>query len=101
MEDKTYALVMHTPLGNRRGSVTLHFSGPSLTGELTLLTRTSPICQGSRSGRHLQFQGEIPTVVGSVPYQASGTVTENTLQLQLTTPRGSYPIEGILNQREG
>lgn len=103
MENKTctYALEMQTPLGRRRGSLTLHLAGESLTGALTLFTRTCPICQGRCTGESLSFQGQLPTLMGPMPCQVQGTFRENMLQLELTTPRGTYPVRGILTPQGG
>lgn len=93
MENKTctYALQMQTPLGRRRGSLTLHLAGESLTGTLTLFTRTCPICQGIRTGRNLSFQGQLPTLAGPMHCQVQGVFHENMLLLELTTPGAPTP----------
>ncbi len=103
MENKTctYALQMQTPLGRRRGSLTLHLAGDTVTGTLTLFTRTCPICQGIRTGRNLFFQGQLPTLAGLMLCQVQGVFHENMLQLELTNPRGTYPMTGILTQQGG
>lgn len=103
MENKTcvYALEMQTPLGRRRGSLTLCPDGDTLTGTLTLFTRTCPICQGRRSGRALWFQAELPTLMGTMPCQIHGVFRENSLEMELSTPKATYPVRGILTQRGG
>ena len=103
MENKTctYVLQMQTPLGRRRGSLTLHLAGERLTGTLTLFTRTCPICQGIRTGRNLSFQGQLPTLAGPMHCQVQGVFHENMLLLELTTHRGTYPVTGILTQQGG
>lgn len=97
----TYVLQMQTPLGRRRGSLTLHLAENAVTGTLTLFTRTCPICHGIRTGRNLSFQGQLPTLAGPMHCQVQGVFHENMLQLELTTPGGTYPVTGILTQQGG
>ena len=42
-QNRTYVLEMETPLGKRRGVLNLILLGDSVSGDLTLFTRTAPI----------------------------------------------------------
>lgn len=95
----TYALEMDTPLGRRRGALKLHLHQDSVSGELTLFTRTAPIQGGHRSGSDLTFRGEMKTLAGTLPYQASGTLWENCLELEIRTARGHYRVRGVRTEK--
>ena len=94
-----YALEMDTPLGKRRGSLTLHLLEKALSGELTLFTRTTPIREGRRSGSDFTFRGEIKMLVGALPCEVCGTLRENGLEMEIRTARGRYPCRGVLTEK--
>lgn len=94
-----YALEMETPLGKRRGSLTLRLHGEALSGEMTLFTRTAPIREGRRCGSQFSFRGEIKMLVGSLPCEVSGTLREDGLTMEITTARGRYPCRGVLTEK--
>ena len=95
----TYALEMETPLGKRRGVLTLTLRGDNVSGDLTLFTRTAPIQCGHRSGDSLTFQGEMKTLVGVLPYQASGILRQDALEMEISTARGHYPVRGVRTEK--
>lgn len=100
-QNRTYMLEMETPLGKRRGVLNLILLDDSVSGDLTLFTRTAPILKGLRSGDRLTFQGEMRTLVGSLPYQASGTLGEDSLEMEIHTARGHYKVRGTRKRKEG
>ena len=97
--NRTYALEVQTPLGKRRGSLSFTAQGRTLTGELTLFTRTTPIQEGSLEDGRITFRGEMKMLVGMLPYQARGTLREKGLDMELSTPRGSYPVTGVQTRK--
>ena len=100
-QNPTYLLEMETPLGKRRGVLNLILLGDSVSGELTLFTRTAPIREGHRSGDRFTFQGEMRTLVGALPYQASGTLGEDSLEMEIHTARGHYVVRGTRRVKGG
>ena len=100
-QNRTYVLEMETPLGKRRGVLNLIMLGDSVSGDLTLFTRTAPILEGHRIGDSLAFQGEMKTLVGALPYQANGTLGEDTLEMEICTARGHYPVRGTRREKGG
>ena len=101
MENQTraYALEMDTPLGKRRGVLKLNLRDDSVSGELTLFTRTAPIQNGHRQGDSLTFQGEMNILVGVLPYQARGILREDSLEMEITTARWHYPVRGVRTEK--
>lgn len=98
MEMKTYALEAQTPLGKRRGSLTLCVADGCVSGELTLFARTTPIREGTLEGGRLTFQGEMKLLLGMLPYEACGTLRENGLVITFRTARDSYEARGVLTR---
>lgn len=96
MELRTYALEVQTPLGKRRGSLTLCVADGSVSGKLTLFTRITPIREGSLNGGEITFQGEMKLLTGMLPYQAGGALRESKLDITFRTARGCYEARGVL-----
>ena len=100
-QNRTYMLEMETPLGKRRGVLNLILLGDSVSGDLTLFTRTAPILEGHCIGGRLTFQGEMKTLVGGLPYQASGILGEDSLEMEIHTSRGHYLVRGTRREKGG
>ena len=100
-QNRTYVLEMETPLGKRRGVLNLILLGDSVSSDLTLFTRTAPILEGHRSGDRLTFQGEMRTLVGALPYEASAALGEDSLEMEISTARGQYKVRGIRREKGG
>lgn len=98
MENGTYRydLEMSTPLGKRRGSLELMVWGNGLNGYLTMFTRTVPIRSGQRFGQRIYFDGDMKTMMKTLPYEAEGTVSNSGVDLLISTEQGAYPVTGIL-----
>ena len=100
MENGTYHydLEMHTPLGNRHGSLELIVWKNFLNGCLTMFTRTIPIRDGRCDGNTISFHGDMKTLMKMLPYQAEGSVSSNHVKLTIKTDQGSYNATGVLTQ---
>ena len=96
-----YAIEMSTPLGRRRGFLELIVWGNFLNGYMTMFTRCFPIQNGKRSENHISFQGEMKTMMKSLPYQAEGKITGNKISLVLATDSGRYQVSGVLAGEKG
>lgn len=91
----TYMLEMQTLLGIRRGSLLLNLENQSMEGNLTMFTRTTPIQDGHRCRSYIAFRGEMNTTAGAIPYLAAGEMHRDTLELDISTQWGRYPVRGI------
>ena len=57
-QNRTYMLEMETPLGKRRGVLNLILLGDSVSGDLTLFTRTLPSWRDTASAASSHFKGK-------------------------------------------
>ena len=98
MENGTYHydLVMDAPLGKRRGNLELMVEKNWMNGYLTMFTRTIPIRNGHLDGKRISFDGEMKTLMKTLPYKAEGTVTQSSLEMVISTQQGVYPVKGML-----
>lgn len=103
MKDGTYQydLQMETPLGRRRGNLELIIEKSWINGYLTMFTRTIPIRNGVRSGNAIFFEGDMKTMMSSLPYKAKGTVSPSGVELTISTENGEYPVKGTLAEVRG
>lgn len=74
MLDGTYGIQMRTPVGPKKGALTLSTQGGLVSGILEILGTSNPITGGKASGNRCRFRGEIKTAFGSVAYEAEGQV---------------------------
>ena len=98
MENGTYHydLVMDAPLGKRRGNLELMVEKNWMNGYLTMFTRTIPIRNGHLDRKRISFDGEMKTLMKTLPYKASGTISPSTVNLVIATEQGEYPVTGEL-----
>ena len=91
-----YSLEMQTPLGLRRGELVLSKLGESLTGQLTMFLRTTPIFEGKLSGYYVSFSGEMKTMIKDIRYKAEGSLRGNKISVVFATPTCHFPAKGFL-----
>ncbi|MGN0968688.1 MAG: hypothetical protein ACI4O3_05400 [Oscillospiraceae bacterium] len=99
-----YKLEMTVPLGTRNGYLDLTICDNIAEGFLTMFTNTLAIGAGTCRGNQLSFCGKMKTLLSTISYRASGTVTRSQVDLVFHTERGDYPATGrqaFLDQRRG
>lgn len=95
-----YKLEMTVPLGKRNGFLDLTICDNIAEGFLTMFTNTLAIAAGTCRGNQLSFCGKMKTLLSTIPYKASGTVTRSQVRLTFHTEEGDYPATGWLALRE-
>lgn len=94
MDLYAYAITLKTPLGDRRGQLLLDCENGRCQGILTLLgVQTGVRGTLDETGR-CELQGELRTLLRSLPYAASGTLLPDRLSLTLVAGGHSYAIHG-------
>lgn len=89
-----YDITMKTPLGDRHGQLSLDCENRRCHGTMTLLgTKTGLRGTLDETGR-CELQGELRTLLRSLPYAASGALQSDRLTLTLVAGGRSYPIHG-------
>ena len=89
-----YRLEMTVPLGTRNGFLDLTICDNLAEGFLTMFTNTLAIAAGTCRGNQLSFCGKMKTLLSTIPYKASGTVTRSQIKLTFHTENGDYPVTG-------
>jgi len=92
--DGTWQLVMNTPMGERRSTLTLSTAGGTLTGTQEAEGNTTDIADGTANGNDLSWKVSITNPM-PLTLTFSGTVDGNSLTGTADTGMfGSFPFEG-------
>lgn len=89
-----YDITMKTPLGDRSGQLFLNCENRQCQGMLTLLGTKTGIQGTLDETGHCELQGELRTLLRSLPYAASGTLLTDRLSLTLVAGGHGYAIHG-------
>ena len=92
-----YTVVLHSPLGERRGKLYLTLSAEEVQGSLTLLSHTTRVAGTCTEGICL-LTGELHTLLHSIPWQGEGRLDSKSLDLRLHGLRGSYRLTGVAEE---
>jgi hypothetical protein len=74
-----YEINLQSPLGPRKGILSLYEEAQSVTGSLTMFNNHVPIKEGSAQENAVRFCGEIVTQIGRISYMAEARVEEDSL----------------------
>jgi len=89
-----YKIVLGTILGDRDGSLLLHFSDNKIFGILRLLGFSTDVSGEMDAPEHAVFRGVIKTFLSEEPFTAIGKLTENLLDMKLKTEQHTYSLKG-------
>lgn len=95
-----YDITMKTPLGDRIGQFLLDCENCYCQGMLTLLGTKTGIQGTLDETGHCELQGELRTLLRSLPYAASGTLLPDRLSLTLVAGGHGYAIHGQRRELE-
>ena len=91
---KRYDVLLHTPIGKRKGEMNIKIENGTLIGFLSLFGNTEPI-EGMVDERgQCSLCGKFTTLMKSVMFQANGRIQSDRLQLAMLCDSGSYQLEG-------
>lgn len=94
MLDGTYRIALQSPMGMKRGTLTLHTQGARLGGILDILGSRNVITAGQCREEQGCFSGEIKTAVGSLHYEAEAQISGEQLTALAKTSKGNMKITG-------
>lgn len=89
-----YSIDLKTPLGVKKGELTLKENGSVLTGKMNALGKENAIDPGTCEGNDFAFSGKLKTAVGLLAYECSGTVDGDTLVGVAKTKKGDLQLKG-------
>ncbi len=92
MADKTYEIIVSTPMGDLPGKAVLNIDGNSLSGMLSLLNHDNPFSDGSIENGNVSFKGDLKTPLGKMPYTVTGTLMEGKIKAVAKTKMGDLVI---------
>lgn len=90
----TYSINLKTPLGVKKGELTLEENSGVLTGRMNALGKENSIEPGTCVGNDFTFSGKLKTAVGLLAYECSGTVDGDTLAGVAKTKKGDLQMKG-------
>lgn len=94
MVDGTYAITIKTPMGLKKGELTLSGKDGVLTGKISALGKDNEITPGTYDNDQFAFSGELKTAVGKLAYELNGTVDGDTLSAVAKTKKGELILKG-------
>ncbi|MGN1203938.1 MAG: hypothetical protein ACI4SA_02670 [Lachnospiraceae bacterium] len=102
MENRTYNIVMDTPVGSRYGTIRLNSAENHIHGTMDLLGHSEPF-DGTMDGNgNCTLNGRLITLMRTIEYTAIGKITEMAIELSLQGERNIFRITGIAaSERHG
>ncbi len=94
MKETMYDVVLHTGIGNRKGSACVIRNGQELSGSLKLLLHEEPFTGFVDKEGLCRIKGQITSLIKSVSYAAVGFANGENLYFKLTCGRHTYEITG-------
>lgn len=94
MPEYNYDVVLHTPLGDKTGKLTLRIEPPTLRGIFTFLGHALP-CSGriDRRGR-CTLRGQIMTFMSVIDYFGSGYADSGRVDIKLSDRESRFRMTG-------
>ena len=89
-----YNVVMRTPIGARYGTMAVTVENSKIHGMLYILKKANPFVGTITERGDCRLKGELITLMRTIPYDATGHVTEESLCLNLKGARDTFEISG-------
>lgn len=89
-----YNVVMRTPIGARYGTMAVTVENSKIHGMLYILKKANPFVGTINEKGDCCFKGELTTLMRTIPYDATGHVTEESLHLNLKGARETFELSG-------
>ena len=94
MVSGTYEIMMKTPRGVKKGQMILNEDGEKLSGAFVIKGKDNPFTDGTVTGDHFSFGGELMSSVGKMVYTCEGDVTGDEVTAKVATKKGALTISG-------
>lgn len=95
MSEKNYRICLAAPLGDRNGTMVFHEAEGKVDGWMNVMNEKNRFSGELSDEGQLTFSGVIRTLISTVHYTATGTVSGRNILLDLKTDSGAhYPISG-------
>lgn len=92
MWNRSYDVIMRTPIGARHGTMSVTVDHSKINGMLHILKKANPFHGNINENGDCRIQGELTTLMRTIPYEAMGWITQEALALKLTGERESFEL---------
>lgn len=97
---RIYDILLHTPLGKKRGELKAKIENGELNGFLSVLGHTEPIKGTVDENGNCSLKGKFVSLMKSVDFTADGTIDFDALRLAVKGDAGYYEIMGQLRKQK-
>lgn len=94
MINQKYQISLHTPLGTRKGTLTMSISGQHIDGILYILNEQSTFSGIVLPDGTCQISGNLKTLVSTIPFQGKGRKNEKNLRFDILTDKYAMILDG-------
>lgn len=91
---RNYDIIMHVPLGNRKGTLMFAQENGKIDGVLHVFGRDHPLSGTMTDQGMLKFSGQITSILCTFSYEAEGEITNGKLKLTAVGERYQFTITG-------
>lgn len=90
----TFSISMNTPMGVKKGTITLTEENGALSGSIRTMGSKSTFRDGIITGNSFEFSGVLNAGFFRFRYHAKGRIEGDTLQATAVTNSGTFQIRG-------
>lgn len=94
MRELRYNIVMYVPLGKRYGTMTVRVEKELLNGEIHILQHSEGFQGRKKEDGSVEISGKLTTLMRMIPYNGSGTISPEKINLRLLAGDNVFEIEG-------
>ena len=91
---ETYEVSLKTPMGIKKGDLTLYDTDGVITGKMVVMGKENNIDPGKADGDSLTFSGKLKSAIGVVPYTCEASVDGDTINGTVKTKKGDMTLTG-------
>ncbi|MEA4847399.1 MAG: hypothetical protein VB106_09235 [Clostridiaceae bacterium] len=94
MKCKLFDIVLHSPMGPKKGTLKLFEEGEALSGIITILGCENSFSGSTVKGQHYTFFVKLKTPAGDVPCSVTAEIRDKTLIAVADTSKGIMYLTG-------
>lgn len=94
MWNRSYDVVMQTAIGARYGTMSVTVDNGKIDGMLDILKKENPFHGKINEKGDCQIKGKLTTLMRTIPYDATGRITQEALLLKLAGKQEMFEISG-------
>gem|GEM_PF-1812059 len=97
MKYERFDIVLHSPMGPKRGTLKLFEDGETLSGTIKILGYENSFSGGAVKGRCYTFSVKMKSLVGDVPCSVTAEIRDKVLTAVADTSKGRYAPDWCKN----